>query len=128
MAVLLLGGAALLVPQIILRIQGKDGKETTYQVPEGSDIKVEPNGNVTVTLPPSPEKPAARPQPASVVIPPVLHNLPIGAPLSVLIRITREDLSLNWEASRGEIWTAGAIRGGCSPRVKRSAPRWRFPS
>ena len=34
----------------------------------------------------------------------------IGAPLSVLIRITREDLSLNWEASRGEIWTAGAIR------------------
>jgi hypothetical protein len=34
----------------------------------------------------------------------------VGAPLSVLIRITREDFSLNWEASRGEIWTAGAIR------------------
>ncbi len=34
----------------------------------------------------------------------------IGAMLSVLLRITREDFRLNWEASREELWTAGAIR------------------
>jgi hypothetical protein len=34
----------------------------------------------------------------------------IGAMLSVLVRITREDFKLNWEATREELLTAGAIR------------------
>jgi WD40 repeat protein/serine/threonine protein kinase len=67
-AILLLGCGFLLVPQIILRIKGKDGQETTFKIPEGSEVKVEPDGKVTVTLRPDAEKPREQPRATPAVL------------------------------------------------------------
>lgn len=75
-AVLLLASAAWLVPQVILRIKGPDGKTITQvELPPGAKGKVNKDGSVDVTLPPpdKPEESKARlpiPLPATKELPP----------------------------------------------------------
>ncbi len=59
----LLGVLAVVAAGVVITIRGKDGKETTVEVPDGSKVKVDPDGKVAVTLPPKvePVAPAAAP-------------------------------------------------------------------
>jgi WD40 repeat protein len=48
LAALMLLGTAALLAAIIIRIRGKDGRETTIEVPEGSKVEIEQEGRVVV--------------------------------------------------------------------------------
>ncbi len=50
-AALLLVGAVLAIPQIIIRIRGKDGEVTEIKVPAGSRIEIEQGGKVEAVAP-----------------------------------------------------------------------------
>jgi WD40 repeat protein/serine/threonine protein kinase len=41
-----------IVTGIVITVRSRDGKSTTVEVPDGSDVKVDDEGNVDVTLPP----------------------------------------------------------------------------
>jgi serine/threonine protein kinase len=77
-ALLLVLGGAVLAAQIVLRIKGKDGKETTFTIPEGSAVAVNDKGEVQIALPPE-KKP---PKPPGVVIEAEPLALKPGDPLS----------------------------------------------
>jgi WD40 repeat protein/serine/threonine protein kinase len=85
----LLGGGAVLLPQIIVSIKGKDGQTTEFTVPEGSQVKVSPEGKVNITLPPAATKAEAPPGPVPSVSRPALPGLPAGFPLSPLALVSR---------------------------------------
>jgi WD40 repeat protein len=48
LAALMLLGTAALLAAIVIRIRGKDGRETTIEVPEGSKVTIEQEGRVVV--------------------------------------------------------------------------------
>jgi serine/threonine protein kinase len=56
-AALALFGMAVLLAAIVLRIRGKDGRDTTIEVPEGSKVTVENDGQVVVVPPDAPAAP-----------------------------------------------------------------------
>ena len=60
-ALLLLAAGGVLVPQIIIRIKGPDGKETEITAPGGSKVAIDEKGRVTIELPPNQEKAADPP-------------------------------------------------------------------
>ena len=70
-----------LAAQVVIRIKGKDGKETEVTVPDGSKVAIDDKGRVRVELP-GKHKPAESPKRTDVVIPPDVVELPQGAPLS----------------------------------------------
>jgi hypothetical protein len=55
-ALLLLASGGILLPQIIIRIKGPDGKETEITAPGGSKVAIEEKGRVKIDLPASKEK------------------------------------------------------------------------
>jgi hypothetical protein len=74
----LLVGVGVVLGVIVLRIRGRDGKETQITIPEGSQAHVDDKGKVTVTLPQDPKGA----KPPRVAIEPEPWDLPRGRPLS----------------------------------------------
>jgi WD40 repeat protein len=66
-ALLLLAAGAVLLPQIIIRIKGPDGKETEITAPGGSKVAIDEKGRVNIELPASQDKPADPIHPLALV-------------------------------------------------------------
>src|SRR5262249_30342240 len=89
-AVLLGLGGLWLAGQIIIEVTGKDGRKTTVTVPEGSQVKVGPDGRVSVKLPPDEKQPPpGSKQAAPVVVGPEKLDQPAGIPLSARALVRR---------------------------------------
>ncbi len=76
-ALLLLAAGGVLVPQIIIRIKGPDGKETEITAPGGSKVAIDEKGRVNIELPPNQEKPADPPASQEKPARPI-HSLALG--------------------------------------------------
>ena len=76
--------AAAFAGAIVVRIKRDDGRETTVEVPDGAAAKIDPQGNVEVTLP----KPAAPARPVALPPPPRVAARP---PVSRLAKVEAGD-------------------------------------
>jgi len=73
---------------VVIRIKGKDGKETTITVPDGSTVTVDDKGVAQVVLPKG-EKLPDNPKPVGVMIEPEPLALAKGAPVSPTALVSR---------------------------------------
>lgn len=120
-------GALLLLGVIIITIRGDNG-ETTVEVPEGSQVEVDVDGNVNVTLPPADVKKAEVPPPststyalrfdgkgARVELP---FGFPKDGPITIEATVLVEEF--HHQRPRGQAIVANNHRGGISLDVERT--------
>jgi len=84
LAALILLGTAALLAAIVIRIRGKDGRETTIEVPEGSKVTIEQEGRVVVVPADAPNP--CRDRPGAEKVPPLIEGT---EPLSLRALVRR---------------------------------------